>query len=178
MRSVTNRIVQRFICALAAAVILPAAAFDSTKWMAERDDDSDALRLRKAYAEYSARVVSPAENVAYPLELRPDGTVKTRIKAAKAHLFADVGFVWAEGVRVESFNADGSLDMTLEADNCIADRAKKTLWVDGRAVVTRGDTVVSGRGVYVAFETERVKIFSETEIKTQGLKMNPGRLLK
>jgi len=160
------------------SVTLTGSAFDSAKWLAERADDSDADRLRAAWTEYTPRVSSPAENVAYPLETHPDGTVKTRIRAAKAYLFADKGFIWAEGVHLETFRPDGALEMTLEADGCLADRNAKSLWVDGRAVVVRGDTIVSGRGVYVAFATERVKIFSETEIRSSGLKFTPGSMLK
>ena len=51
-------------------------AFDSGKWLAERGDDSDMLRLREAYGECVKKVTSPAENVAFPLEehtnLHPD----------------------------------------------------------------------------------------------------------
>ena len=67
------------ICMLAA---LPAmAAFDSGKWLAERGDDSDMLRLRTAYEECVKKIEAPAENVAFPLESYPDGTVKSRLRA-------------------------------------------------------------------------------------------------
>ena len=51
------------ICTVAAAF-----AFDSGKWLAERGDDSDMLRLRAAYEDCVKKIEAPAENVAFPLE--------------------------------------------------------------------------------------------------------------
>ena len=49
----------------AACVFIACAAwaFSSEKWLAERSDDSDMLRLRAAFAECAKKAVAPAENV-------------------------------------------------------------------------------------------------------------------
>ena len=62
---------------LIALALLPAFAFDSEKWLKDRGDDSDMLRLRQAFEDCSKKIESPAENVAFPLETYADGTVKS-----------------------------------------------------------------------------------------------------
>ena len=70
--------------AFAAVAAFAACAFDSGKWLAERGDDSDMLRLRAAYDDCVRKIEAPAENVAFPLETYPDGTVKSRLRAGRA----------------------------------------------------------------------------------------------
>ena len=84
-----------------------AAAFSSERWLAERADDSDMLRLRAAFAECAKKAVAPAENVSMVLESYPDGTVKSRITAARATIFPDSSYVWAENIRLEQYDATG-----------------------------------------------------------------------
>lgn len=127
------------------------------------------LRLRAAYADCLAKVESPAENVVLPLEYNPDGTIKSRLTAARAQLFVDTGLVWAEGIRVEQFGPDGKPVLSLTADNCIVDRKSKTGWVEGVAKMTYGESSVRGRGVHFSIEREYVKIYAQSEIRTKGL---------
>ncbi len=158
-------------------------AFSSAKWMAERGDDSDMLRLRAAYAECAKKIAenqeAPAENVSIPVESFPDGTVKSRVTAAKAHIFADSSFVWGEKIRFEQNKEDGSAHLSIEAENCIFDRTTKTGWVAGAAKISYGDAVASGRGVYFSVPREFVKIFSQSEIRAHSKgRFDPGSLLK
>ena len=164
------------ICMLAA---LPAmAVFDSGKWLAERGDDSDMLRLRTAYEECVKKIEAPAENVAFPLESYPDGTVKSRLRAQKAYMFVDTGFIWGENIRVEQYKPDGkTVESYLSADNCIVDRKSKSGWVEGNARMDWEGTVVKGRGIYFSFDREFIKIFSQTEIRTKALKLDAGKVL-
>ena len=81
---------------------LTATAFSSAKWLEERGDDSDVMRLRAAYAECVKKLEAPAENVQIPLETFPNGQVKSRVTARRAHVFQDTGFVWGEKVREHS----------------------------------------------------------------------------
>jgi len=37
---------------------------------------------------------------------------------------------------------------------------------------------VKGRGIYFSLTREFIKIFSQSEIRTKGAKINPGRLVK
>lgn len=160
-----------------AVAAFSACAFSSAQWLAERNDDGDMLRLRKAYAHCVAHLESPAENVVFPLETLPDGTVKSRLRARRAQLFIDSGLIWGEGIRVEQYDKDGKVDSFLEAENCIVDRKTKTGWVDGDAVISYGKSTVKGRGVHFSVDREFIKIFSKSEIRTTGLKIDPAKTL-
>ena len=157
---------------------LPTFAFDSGKWLAERGDDSDMLRLRAAYEDCIKKIEAPAENVTFPLETYPDGTVKSRLRAKKAFMFVDTGFIWGEAIRVEQYRPDGkTVESFLTADNCIVDRKSKSGWVAGNAQMDWDGTNIKGRGIYFSFDREFIKIFSQTEIRTKALKLDAGKVL-
>ena len=171
----------RFLVWVAGVLVtgVAAAAFSSERWLAERADDSDMLRLRAAFAECAKKVVAPAENVSMVLESYPDGKAKSRITAARAMIFSDSSYIWAEKIRLEQFDATGTnRTARLDAENCLVDRATKTGWVDGNADMLYGDATVKGRGIYFSLTREFIKIFSQSEIRTKGGKINPGRLIK
>lgn len=155
-----------------------AGAFSSEKWLAERGDDSDMLRLRAAYADCVKKLETPAEKVSLPLESYPNGVVKSRLTAARAHMFMDSSFVWAEDIRVEQFKEDGTLSAHLKAENCVVDRNTKSGWVEGAAKMVYGDNSISGRGIYFSLPREFIKIFSESEIRTKHGGFNPRSLIK
>ncbi len=144
-------------------------AFDSGRWMAERGDDSDVVRLREVYDRRVSEIAHPAENVAFPIETYPNGVVKSRLRAGKAYMFLDSGFVWGANVVVEQYKEDGKTAMgTLTADCCIVDRKTKTGWAPGFAKIVWGDASVSGRGVHFDLGREFVKIFADTRIEAEG----------
>lgn len=156
---------------------VPAAThFDSTAWMAKRNDDSDVRRLQAAYSNCLAQVKTPAENVLVPLEHFEDGRVKSQLWAAKAQFFLDTGFVWASGIRVEQFKADGTPDGTLEAESCVVDRKTQSGWVEGRATAKMNGSTVSGVGIYFSFREQFIKIMSQAEIRTKQVKLDMRRL--
>ena len=156
-----------------------ASAFSSEKWLAERGDDSDMMRLRAAFEECRKKDEAPAEDVSIPLETYPDGTVKSRISAARANIFPNSGFIYAEKIRVEQYKEDGkTVSASLDAENCVVDRTTKSGWVQGAAQMVYGDSSVRGRGIYFSLTREFIKIFSESEIRTKGGKVNPGSLIK
>ena len=160
-------------CAMAAAF-----AFDSGKWLAERGDDSDMLRLRAAYEDCVKKIEAPAENVSFPLETYPDGTVKSRLRAGRAFMFLDTGFIWGENIRVEQYRADGTtVEGFLTADNCIVDRKSTSGWVQGPAHMDWDGTLIKGRGIYFSFGREFIKIFSQTEIRAKSLRLGSGKEL-
>ena len=161
----------------AAIAVVNAWAFSSQLWLEERNDDSDARRLQRAYTNCLAHLLQPAENVTFPLENHPDGTVKSRLKARRAQLFLDTGLIWGEGVRVEEYDRKGVVKNTLEADNCVVDRNARTGWVQGSAKLCYGDTTVSGCGIYFSFNREFIKIFSKSTIRSKGLKTDPRSIL-
>ena len=135
------------------------------------------MRLRAAYATCEANKGQPAQNVVFPLETYPNGTVKSRLKARQAQLFIDTGFIWGEGIRVEEYDRQGKVTGWLEADNCVIDRGTRTGWVKGAATLNYQDTVVKGRGIYFSFDREFIKIFSQSEIRAKGLKTDARSLL-
>ena len=156
-----------------------AAAFSSERWLAERADDSDMLRLRAAFADCTKKTVAPAENVSMVLESYPDGTVKSRIRAARATLFPDSSYIWAENIHIEQFDPSGTnLTAKLDAENCLVDRKTNTGWVDGNANMVYGDSTVKGRGIYFSLTDEFIKIFSQSEIRTKGGKLNIRSIAK
>ena len=173
---------KKFISILSVLATLGAAAFSSEKWLAERGDDSDVLRLRAAYADCAKRIneklEAPAENVSVPIETFSNGTVKSRVTAARAHVFADTGYIWGENIRVEHYREDGSVYASLNAENCIVDRKTKSGWVAGAAQMVYGDASVKGRGIYFSLTREFIKIFSQSEIRTGHQGLNTGSLLK
>ena len=155
-----------------------ALAFDSGKWLRERGDDSDMLRLRAAYDECIRKIEAPAENVSFPLETYPDGTVKSRLRAGRAYMFIDTGFIWGENIRVEQYKQDGkTLEGFLVADNCIVDRNAKSGWVQGNAHMDWDGTSIKGRGIYFSFGREFIKIFSQTEIRAKSLSLGSAKEL-
>lgn len=148
-----------------------ARAFDSTAWLAKRTDlTHEVERLREAYRQCVQNLQTPAENVALPVETFPDGAVKTSIQAKKAQYFLDSGLVWAEGVVVRMFKKDGSLDRTLEAQNCVVDRLTKSGWAEGPAKLTQGGTVFRGRGVYFSSPEGYVRVTQDSDLESKDLK--------
>ena len=168
----------RNLSAIFAVLALAAFGFSSEKWLVERSDDSDMLRLRTAFRECQAKVDTPAEDVTLPLEHYPDGTVKSRLTAKKAQLFMDTDYIWGEGIHVEQRREDGKIVGTLDAENCVVDRKTRTGWVEGAAKMTYGDAMIKGRGIYFSLEREFIKIFSQCEIRTKGFNASPEKLLK
>ena len=171
--------IKRLAMTLAVLCAAGAFAFSSEKWLAERGDDSDRLRLRAAFEDCRKKLESPAEDVSIPLETYSDGTVKSRLTAGRAHIFPNSGFIWAEKIRVEQYREDGkTLAASLDAENCVVDRKTKSGWVEGGAQMVYGDSSVKGRGIYFSLTREFIKIFSQSEIRTKGGKVNPGSLMK
>ena len=172
--------VKHFLIAACALVALAGLAFDSEKWLSERADDSDMVRLRVAYRDCVAKVESPAENVVFPLESFPDGSVKSRLRAVRAQMFTDSDFIWGEDILVEQYREAGSTNVwaSLKAENCLVDRKTRTGWVEGSATMVYGDSSVKGRGIYFSLPREYIKILSNCEIRTKGAKFDPRSLVK
>ena len=154
----------------------PLVSTDEEVELAEQIKNGDAKASADARAK---KAVAPAENVSMVLESYPDGAVKSRITAARATIFPDSSYVWAEKIRLEQFDATGTnRTARLDAENCLVDRTTKTGWVDGNANMVYGDSTVKGRGIYFSLTREFIKIFSQSEIRTKGGKIDPRRVIK
>lgn len=167
---------RRFIEILVCGLSLTASAFDSDAWQAKRELLSqEAERLRVKYSKLVRQVVSPATDVTVPFDTFPDGSVKTIIQAKKVQYFVDGGFVWAQGVTVRKFKRDGSLDIQIEAGECLIDRYTKSGWIEGPARLTMDKTVMDGENVYFSspegyVRTMRNARIVSVDLKTGGLR--------
>lgn len=156
----------------ALAGLSAAAAFDSEAWLGKRRlMGKESARLRKAYASCVAKLQMPADDVTIPVDTHPDGSVKTIVNAKRAQYFLKSGLVWAEGVVVRKHSQDGSLDLRIEAENCVIDRQSRSGWVDGRAKIVQGSTVFTGRNVFFSSPEEYVKVFRNVKLLTKDAKV-------
>lgn len=148
-----------------------ARAFDSTAWLEKRADlEHEIERLRTAYRQCVQNLQAPAEDVTVPVETFPDGSVKTTVHAKKAQYFLATGLVWAEDVTVRKFNRDGSVDLVLEAKNCIVDRQTKSGWAEGPAKLTQGESVFRGSGVYFSSPEEYIRVTQDSDLDSKDIK--------
>ena len=161
-----------------ALLALPASAFDSGAWLAERAAlDLEAARLAAVYTNCAASLVTPAENLVVPVENHPDGSVKVTVTARRAQFFVDAGYVWGEGVTLREYGAGGTNETArVEAGHCVVDRASKSVWAEGRVRVTYGGTTLEGEGIYFSFAREFVKIMSKVAIETSDVKFKGVKL--
>ena len=165
-----------FVLCLFAA--MAAQAFDSAEWLEKRQILlREAERLRVAYSNCLSRVKSPAEDVTVPMETFADGSVKTVVKARRAHFFVREGLVWAEGVVIRKFKPDGVQEARVEADSCVVDRATKSGWAQGRALVEHGGTVFRGEDVYFSSPESFVHVSRNMEMESDDLASGKGLAL-
>ena len=151
-------------------------AFDTDLWLKTRAARiAEAGRLRAAYSNCLARATEPAENVTLPVETFRDGSLKTLVQAKQAQYFLEEGLVWAKGVTVKQFSPEGRVESLLEAESCLVDRKAKCGWAEGRAKVTHGKTVFTGRGVYFSSPEAYVRVFADSTIVSQDLKFGGVR---
>ena len=156
--------------ALAATAASAALAFDSAEWHGKRELLlREAERLQAAYSNCVAHLSEPAENITVPVETYDDGSVKTVVSARRARFFLREGLIWAEGVVIRKFAADGSEESRIDAASCVVDRAMKSGWAEGPARVRHGKTTFGGSGVYFSSPESYVRVFSDSEIETTDL---------
>lgn len=146
-------------------VAATAVAFDSEAWMEKRNDATEMNRLKAAYEKYAGDTSAPADNLTIPIELYKDGRIKTRLTAARAKLFPQEGYVWAEDIVIEQYKPDGAIAARLSAENCVVDRNAKSGWSRGFATATSDGYTISGRGIYFSLEREFITITSDSEIR-------------
>ena len=163
---------------MAAMAASAALAFDSAGWHEKRGLLlREAERLRAAYSNCLSRVKMPAEDVTVPVETFDDGSVKTVVAAKKAQFFVSDGLVWAEGVVIKKFKADGAQETLVEASSCVVDRATKSGWAEGPALVRHGNTLFRGDGVYFSSPEGYVRVFSNADIESDDFSSGGGLTL-
>ncbi|MBR1871182.1 MAG: hypothetical protein IJ802_05090 [Kiritimatiellae bacterium] len=165
--------------AFALACAFSLEAFDSAAWLAERNDNSGKVRMEETFMELKEKGGLPAEDVTLPIERFASGKVRTRLHAARAWIYPDSTFVLAEGVEVERFKENGALEIAFKAEEVLADRKGKSIWVPGEANVRmEGVAAATGRGVYFSFEKEILRVYEATRIVTKALNLKMKDVLK
>ncbi len=165
-----------FSCLLT-LIFATAQAFDAAAWFEKRTMlGQEADRLRVEYSFYAQKVESPAENLILPLEKFPNGAIKTLLKAKKAQIFLEKGYVWAEGVEVEEFEKDGRRRGFFSAESCLVDRSTKSGWISGHAHAVYDQTTLDGDSVYFSFSEEYVKLYDAVRIEQNDVKVKGVRL--
>ncbi len=163
----------------ATALLLSATvlAFDSTEWMGKRELLSrEAERLQKEYSNCVARLETPAENLSFPIESHPDGSVKSVIVAEKAQFFLDTGFIWGTNIVVRQMSTNGVVEAEIRADNCVVDRSTKSGWVAGHAWARYLKNEVEGDGIYFSFSEEFATIYANTQIRAKDQKFDTSAI--
>ena len=151
-------------------------AFNSEDWLGKRELFArEAERLRTVYSNCVAHLETPAEDIALPVETFADGSVKTRIEAKKAQYFLDKGLVWAEGVKVRRFRADGTQEACIDATRCVVDRESRSGWAEGPASATHEKTTFRGNGIYFSMPDSYVKVLADSDVESVDLKFNDRR---
>lgn len=161
----------RLLTTVLVFLAMEAQAFDAGVWMERRSDfEQDALRLKAAYTNLASRVSESAEKVFIPLEVHPDGSVKTSISAEHAQLFLDEGLVWGDGVVIRQCDEHAKETSRIEAAKMVFDRSSRRGWAEGPAKVTHGETAFSGSNIYFATDEEYVLSFEDSAFNAKNIK--------
>ena len=149
---------------------LTASAFDSDAWLAKRSEmTAEATRLRAAYSNAVAGVVTPSEDLVIPLETDSSGKIRTKIAAGKAQLFLDRPLIWAENVALCRLDGDGKEEVRLDAERCVIDRVERSGWIEGHARLKQETSVVEGDGVHFSGSNDFVTVYSGADVVYSGL---------
>ena len=166
-----------FVSVILACLALETRAFNSEEWLGKRELFArEAERLRAVYSNCVAHLETPADDVALPVETFADGSVKTKVEAKKAQYFLNNGLVWAEGVKVRRFRADGTQEACIEATNCVVDRESQSGWAEGPASATHEKTTFRGDGIYFSMPDSYVKVLAASDVESVDLKFDDRRL--
>lgn len=119
----------------------------------------------------------PIEDVVMPVEVYEDGTVKTRILAARAQIPA-VGDILAVDAKIEFYAPDGTLESRVLSERFRFDRQKGLATSDGWVRYERKGITITGEGFEWYAEQQYVKILDDAKVAVQrrDIKGLGGRL--
>ena len=103
--------------------------------------------------------------------------MRTVVAAKRAQFFLHEGLVWAEGVKIRKFRADGSQEALVEAERCVVDRSTKSGWAQGKALVVHGGTVFRGEDVYFSSPESFVHVGRNMEMESDDIASGKGLAL-
>ena len=166
------RLLPEILCALA---VTGAYGHDLTDALARRNAYSaDAAEMRKVYRETAVKVDSPAEDVSVPIEMYPDGSVKSLIHAREAQYFLQDGIVWAKGVTLRQLDRAGREEAVVNAETCVVDRNRKRGWAEGAASADYETHHLEGDNVYFSLDDRYFRIADNARLTTRDFKIGRG----
>jgi len=138
-----------------------------------------ALLLSLFGSATSAEELLPIEDAVMPLEVYDDGTVKTRVSAARARIPA-AGDIVAVDAKIEFYRSDGELESRIIAERLRYDRQKGFASSDGHVRYERKGAVITGEGFEWHAEEQLVKILNNAKVvfhhrEIKGLSSRLGR---
>ncbi len=111
----------------------------------------------------------PAKNLRLPVRSFPNGRPQTMVYADEAWVSPDMMHLRGRKVLVEHFNADGTLDSSLAADEAVVDRTAMLAVIKGAVKVTTGEDVLTGRGALADLNVRYVKVLGKACITTKRM---------
>lgn len=120
--------------------------------------------LVSAVRSVTAQDGLPIENLRIALEHHEDGTIKRQLLATEARV-PTKGPVVATGVRIESFDTSGKLEMVVTAEDCTYDRESGTATSKSHMRAEEGPMVISGKGFTWASDEEVFRIHSDARVE-------------
>ena len=103
---------------------------------------------------------SPVENLTLPIEHYDNGRVRAVLRAGRAML-GKSDLIWSWQVVVDLYDTDGRPDGTVEAANCLYDRAGRRGYCPGDVRLVRTNATISGVGLYWSMADEHMRILSQ-----------------
>lgn len=150
---------------------LLAVAFDSSAWLQKREIMTrEAERFQSIYPKYAESSETPATDVFVPIEIFPDGSIRSSVKAKKAMYYLEDGYLWGEDVVIERFDEVGKVESMIKAEHVLIDRETKSGWAEGTAIIYHEGTIFRGEGVYFSSPEGYLMSMSRSKIVSKGLK--------
>jgi lipopolysaccharide export system protein LptC len=119
----------------------------------------------------------PMVDLRIPLEHYLDGVLKTELSAARAEVGRD-GRIRGYGIVVKCFAEDGSLEMEIQAEDCVLDRVKERAASTKHASLTRGGINVSGDGFRWNGTDEKLRILKNARVVIPSAMVREKRVLE
>lgn len=157
------------------AITVQAGAFSLSEWEDKCARTDEAVsRLRSLYSVHAPESGESAAMLSMPVEIHPNGAVKTLLTASRAKISTDSEYIWGEGVTIVQFSMQGATQTLVNAQNCIVDREKRIGWVKGRAVAEHFDNRLTGSDVYVSIADFFVSVYSNALVETGNVDFGGG----
>jgi hypothetical protein len=114
-----------------------------------------------------AQAAGPIEDLFLPLEVYPNGKVKTQVSAAKATVPDRGGDIEATNVRFVFFGQDGVTQATVVSDRCIINKDTREAQSDAPIRIEKSGVLITGTGFIWNAATQKVSILSNVQVVLQ-----------